>query len=420
MRSIRKTHFICALQLLFLGVTPLSHADDLSLSTRLITLEQQVRDLQTQLKNQEVNAPLMNSESVPTPTALSDSDTRIFSYGEINYNRPINIPSAAQADVRRLVLGYQHRFDPKTKALVEIEYEHAIASASDPGEAEVEQAFIEHAFTPTYQIKAGLFLIPMGLLNEHHEPTSYFGVERNFVETAIIPTTWREGGVNLIASLDNGWTVQGGITSSFDLGKWDPASTEGQESPLGAVHQELALAKAKDNALFAAADWRGLPGLQIGLSAFGGPAGQDNPLLTDSHILLWEAHARWTPNAWDLSALYARGTITHTQAFNTSVIGNISLIPQLFDGYYLQAGYRLWSNDQYSVSPFFRYETFNTAASYAFIGNGVTPTALPDTHVAVVGATIGIGQNVVVKFDGQHFAPDKLKNRFDLGVGWSF
>lgn len=400
-------------------------ADDAELNQRINQLEAQIKDMQTQIGNlrdesARNNAASANGESAPSRGGAQDEDTRLFSYGEINYNRPVHNTDAAQADVRRVVLGYQHRFDDKTKALVELEYEHAVTSADDPGESEVEQAYVEHAFNSVVSVKAGLFLIPMGLLNEHHEPTAYYGVERNFVESAIIPTTWREGGFNVIATLDNGLTLQGGVSTGFDLGKWDGTATEGQESPLASVHQELALAKAKDGSLFAAIDWRGIPGLQVGASIFGGPAGQDNPLLGDAGVLIWDTHVRWTPGKWDLSALYARGTISNTEAFNTSIIGNITLMPELFDGAYVQAAYRAWENDEYSVSPFARYETYNTGARYAFIGAGVTPAALETNKVATVGANIGIGKNVVVKIDGQRFRPDSNRDRFDLGIGWSF
>ena len=94
--------------------------------------------------------------------------------------------------------------------------------------------------------------MPAGLLNENHEPTAYYGVERNFVETAIIPTTWREGGIQAIGNFENGLTLQTGVSTSFDLTKWDAGSSEGRESPLGSVHQELMLAKAHDLAVFGA------------------------------------------------------------------------------------------------------------------------------------------------------------------------
>ena len=265
------------------------------------------------------------STSVPVTTAQgagisSEPTTVLTSYGEINYNRPTRDSRNTVADLRRFVLGYQHRFDDKTKVVTELEVEHAVSSSSDRGEVEVEQAYIERQLTSRYALRAGLFLMPAGLLNENHEPTAFYGVERNFVETAIIPSTWREGGIQIVATFDNGLTAQGGITTGFDLNKWDSASTEGAESPLGSIHQELQLANARDLSVFGALNWRGVPGLLLGGSVFTGGASQGQSVAS-SRVTLWDLHARYMPGRWDFSGVYARGTISNTAVFNAPLVG---------------------------------------------------------------------------------------------------
>lgn len=362
-------------------------------------------------------APYAASATAPQP---AEPNTVLSSYGEINYNRPTKAPDATQADMRRFVLGFQHRFDARTKVVAELEVEHAIASSDDSGEVEVEQAYVERQFTPTWAARGGLFLIPAGLLNENHEPTAYYGVERNFVETAIIPSTWREGGVQLVGSFDNGLTLQTGVSTGFDLTKWDAGSTEGQESPLGSVHQELQLAKARDLAVFGALNWRGIPGLQLGGSLFTGGATHGQSGFADARITLWDLHARWTPGRWDLSALYSRGSITNTAALNAALVGNPTLIPKRFDGWYTQAAYKVWSHEDYALTPFVRWEQFNTGRQYASLGAGLTPDALPTERVISVGANFQVTPGVVLKADVQRFRENTLNNRFDLGLGWSF
>ncbi|HSC63629.1 MAG TPA: hypothetical protein VLD35_08360, partial [Caldimonas sp.] len=235
--------------------------------------------------------------------------TVLTSYGEVNYNRPTNDSENAMADLRRFVLGFQHRFDEKTKVVTEVEVEHAVSSAGDAGEVEIEQAYVERQLSPQWAVRGGLFLIPAGLLNENHEPTAYYGVERNFVETAIIPSTWREGGIQFVGSFDSGLTTQFGVTTGFDLTTWDATSREGAESPLGSIHQELSLAKARDLSLFGALNWRGVPGLLLGGSLFTGGA-THGQTATGARVTLWDVHARYTPGRWDLAALYSRGTIS--------------------------------------------------------------------------------------------------------------
>lgn len=358
--------------------------------------------------------------AVPAVAAAASGQpsTVLTSYGEINYNRPRDAKNA-QADMRRFVLGFQHRFDEKTKVVTELEVEHAIASADDAGELEVEQAYVERQLTPEWSLRAGLFLIPMGLLNENHEPTAFYGVERNFVETAIIPSTWREGGVQFVGAFGNGLTVQLGASTGFDLNKWDATSTEGTESPLGAIHQELQLARSRDLSLFGAVNWRGVPGLTLGGGLFTGGAshGQTSE---KSRVTLWDLHARWTPGAWDLSALYARGSISNTAAFNQTLVGNPTLVPASFDGAYVQAAYKLWSRGDMAFSPFARWERFNTARSFADLGAGLTPDAAAAERVYTLGANFQVSQGVVVKADYQKFRSSRDLDRLNLGLGWAF
>ena len=353
------------------------------------------------------------------PGVSLEPATVLTSYGELNYNRPTHDSKNAVADVRRFVLGYQHRFDEKTKVVTELEVEHAVSSADDRGEVEVEQAYIERQLSRQWSARAGLFLMPVGLLNENHEPTAFYGVERNFVETAIIPSTWREGGLQVIGAFDNGLTAQFGVTTGFDLTKWDASSSEGAESPLGAIHQELSLAKARDLSVFGALNWRGVPGLLLGGSLFtGGATHGQSP--DRARVTLWDLHARYTPGRWDFAGVYSRGTISNTAAFNAPLVGGTTLIPKSFDGWYAQAAYKLWSNADYSLSPFVRWEQFNTARSFASLGAGLTPDGARTERVATVGANFHVGGGIVLKADYQRFRENRDADRFDLGVGWSF
>ena len=402
------------------------------LAAELAAVKAQLAQIQQQRQAaapaQPASAPAASSGVAAAPTApaapaysgsLLGPGTVLSSYGEINYNRPTHAKQDTQADLRRFVLGYQHRFDEKTKVVAELEVEHAVSSAGDPGEVALEQAYVERQLTRTVAARAGLFLMPVGLLNENHEPTAYYGVERNFVETAIIPSTWREGGFQLVGSFDNGVTVQGGVSTGFDLNKWDATSTEGRESPLGSIHQELALAKGHDLAVFGAVNWRGVPGLLIGGSLFTGQATQAQAV-DKARITLWDLHARWTPGRWDFSTVYARGTISNTAALNAALVGNPTLIPKSFDGFYVQGGYKLWSHEDYALSPFIRWEQFNTAKSYAELGAGLTPDAARAERVVTLGANFQVSQGVVLKADYQRFRENADLNRFNLGLGWSF
>ena len=353
--------------------------------------------------------------------AGAEPATILGGYGEVNYNRYTKNPNATQADLRRVVIGIQHRFDEKTKFVGEFEWEHAVTSATDRGEAAIEQAYIERQINDKLALRAGLFLIPLGLLNESHEPTAYYGVERNFVETAIIPSTWREGGVMAVGTTDAGVTWKAGLATGFNLNKWDSTGSEGKESPLASIHQELQLARAKNLSVFGSVDYRGYPGLLVGGGLFTGQAGHGTlPGGAKSRITVWDAHARWTPGKWDLAAVYAAGSISNTSALNVPFAADPTPIPSRFDGAYVQAAYKLWSSGDYKLRPFLRVERFNTAKAYAAFPVGLGRAADPYERVTTVGANFNVGQNVVVKSDYQVFAVNKLNNRLNVGLGWAF
>lgn len=399
------------------------------LEKQVQALAQQLQALQTelaQLKAQQAAAPQVaatGSTPPPQPAATINTETSplsFFGYGELNYSRPRDDTSQTSADMARFVLGVGYQFDERTHFVSELELEHAVSSADDPGEIEVEQAYIDHRLTDGVYAKAGLFLIPSGLLNENHEPTRYYGVFRNYVETAIIPTTWREGGAAIQGNTASGLRWDAGITTGFNLSKWDATSSEGLESPLGAIHQELAQANAKDLSWFAALNYTGVPGLRLGASVFNGGVSQGQAGWGNSHLTLWESHARWTPGAFDLSGLYAHGHLSDTQTINTTLVGNPTLVPEDFFGWYLQAAYRVWDSGSYNFAPFVRYERFNTASSYEELAAGLTPSVAPDQKIWTTGFNLGIARGVVLKADYLWFRDSGNSDRFDLGVGYQF
>lgn len=430
-----------ALAAAFLAAPAAALAQDTDLAKRVEQLAAELEKVKAELAAQRAQAaaaapaqpvqaaqPVQPAVTAPAaaaaaaPAAALASDTVFSGYGEVNYNHPVRNASGAQTDLRRAVIGIQHRFDEKTKVVAEFEWEHAIASAEDSGESAIEQMYVEREFNNGLRGKAGLFLMPVGLLNQNHEPTAYYGVERNFVETAIIPTTWREAGIGLSGEFGDGFTWDTGLTTGFDLTKWDPASGEGRESPLGAIHQEGQLAKSRNLAVHGALNWRGVPGLLVGGSVFTGEAGHKTQDFAgnDARVTMTELHTRYTPGAWDLSALWAYGRISNTEALNATFVGNPTPVPSSFAGWYVQAAYKLWQNADYALTPFARFESFNTARTYAQVPAGLGVPTTPYERVGTVGANLMIGQGVVLKADYQKFREDKTLDRVNLGVGFAY
>ena len=404
-------------------------------------------------------APAQNASALPATSAPPPggsqidslgSGLRLWGYGEVYYTHPTREPSESQFDLARAVFGIGYRFDERTEFNSEYEIEHAVASAGDVGEFEVEQFYIDRRLNDAVTVRAGLFLMPFGFINEHHEPTNFYGVQRNFVETLIIPSTWREGGFNLHGDTAAGFGWNVGLTTGFDFSRWSFApefppyqnALELEDSniaPLQATHQELALADAHNLSQYLALGYYGVPGLSVGAAVSTGkavpvPAAPGAASSGDPRVTLWEAHARWAPARWDLAALYARGTVSNTAAANAANPGSTNPIPAAFYGYYLQAAYALWESGGYRLNPFVRFERYNMGASYEgtpgpAIPSGEVPLSAagdyglwPQNHdrVWTTGVNFYLGPHVVLKGDYQWFEVNPGFTRFDLGLGVSF
>jgi hypothetical protein len=384
------------------------------------------------------------------PSAIANG-LRLWGYGEVYYTHPTREPDQTQFDLARAVFGIGYRFDERTELNSEYEVEHAVASASDVGEFEVEQFYIDRRLNDAAAVRAGLFLMPFGFINEHHEPTNFYGVQRNFVETLIIPSTWREGGVNLHGDTAAGFGWNVGLTTGFDFSKWSFVSEfppyhtaldleDSNIAPLQATHQELALANGHNLSQYLALGYYGIPGLTLGAAISTGkavpvPATPGTTSSGDPRVTLWEAHARWAPSRWDLAAIYSRGTVSNTAAANAANPGSPNPIPASFYGYYLQGAYALWEGGDYRLNPFVRFERYNMGASYEGTPGPVIPPGevplsaapgdyglWPQNHdrVWTAGANFYLGPHVVLKGDYQWFEVNSGFNRFDLGLGVSF
>jgi hypothetical protein len=430
--------------LLFAFISPAQAQSVEALAAQLNALREdlfQVRaELETLKKSKAVDqapsldpslAPVLATAPAAAPTLASVpvqgasaalSPISLFGYGELNFVRPRGNASAAIATARRGVLGFGYRFNERTRMVAELEVENAVVSAGDQGEVAFEQLYIEHDINDRLSAKIGLFLMPVGYLNEVHEPTKYFGVTRNLIETAIIPSTWRELGVGFRGTLDNGLRWDAGLVTSFDLGKWDANSSDGKASPLGSIHQEGQLAKAASLAAYAALNYNGIPGLNLGGSLYHGGAGhrQAGFAAASSGITLTEVHARWQPGRWDLSALLANGRFSDVAALNSTFAGLATPVPNAFGGWYMQAAYKLWKQGDYSLVPFTRYERLNTAKGYSGLPPGFSPAIDPDTRVLTFGTSFYLNPQVVLKADFQRYLTNSSLDRFSLGVGFQY
>jgi len=402
-KSIIAVTLACAL-------APLAHSQ-----TAGQTTEQKIDALQ-----QEIDRLKSDVARMRNPPA-EERATSIFGYGEFNYNRFRDSERTSKADLRRFVIGFGHRFNDRLSFNSEIEIEHAIASRSDSGEIEMEQAYLNYQFSDAVNAKGGLFLIPLGILNLTHEPPTYYGVERNEVETRIIPTTWRELGVGVHGALgQRGLRYDVGLTTGFNSGKLDDPNTG-----IRSGHQEGAQADARDLSVYGALDWQ-RPGLLVGGGVFTGNTGQNGQAASalrgvNARLTLWDLHAKYSMAGWDLQALYARGTLGDADRVNavTSAAATPFAAPKSMKGWYGQAAYHVYRRGDFDVAPFVRLERIEIRQQEdAALGVFQDPNNLE--RIRTVGVNFYVHPQIVLKADVQRYSTDRSKDRLNLGLGYMF
>lgn len=379
------------------------------------TLEEKLEIMQQEIELLKAQTAKNATSGHSAASSSSGSgNTTIGGYGEAIYNNYSDSSEADQADLRRFVLFFGHKFSDRLRFNSELEIEHSWIEGGAGGEVAMEQAYLELDVTKKMNARAGLMLVPMGILNETHEPPTFYGVERNQVESLIIPSTWRELGVALQGEATPGLEYNFGISTSLDSGKFGKP-----EKGLRETRSAGGEAAANDLAFFGALNYRGMPGLLLGGSVFTGNTGQDgasNPALkgVDGNLVLWDVHAKYSVGNLDLQTLYARGTLGDTDKISAAT-GETA--PKSLYGWYGQAAYHVWQQGDLDVAPFMRYERYNTQDSVAA---GKTADPLNDETVTTVGVNFKLHPQVVLKADIQNFKADNSKDRFNLGVGYMF
>jgi Phosphate-selective porin O and P len=427
---MKKRSLVVALAMVF--STHSAMAADASIEQKLEILQKELDELRSEMakmKSQQAapasGTPTAQGSAPPSATpgtmmGLASGSNTFGGYGELHYNNYRDGDKKDEIDFHRFVLFYGHKFNDRLRFYSELEVEHALVEGGE-GAVELEQAFLDYRIYDKFNIRAGAFLIPIGILNETHEPPTFFGVERNEVESRIIPSTWREAGVGVNGEIVNGLRYDVGITSSLDAGKWGEP-----EKGIREMRTELREAAAHDFAFFGALNYRGIPGLAVGASIFTGNTGQNG--VTDAalkdvsgRVTLWDVHAQYRLGGLELRGLYARGTLGDADKITAAAIarsGDSSQIaPSSFWGYYAEAGYHFRLGDEMELAPFARYERYNTQAS---VPSGLSADPKNNERVTTFGLNFKLHPQVVFKADYQDFKEDSKKDRFNLGLGYMF
>jgi hypothetical protein len=343
-------------------------------------------------------------------------------YGELTLNDPSNAPGVV--DMRRFVLFFGHNFTDRIRFYSELELEHAIASSSDQGEAEVEQAYLDGLLSRRINLRGGLILMPMGIVNVYHEPPSFNGVDRPDVDRFIIPSTWREPGFGIFGELAEGLRYQLYFVNGFNANGFTA------ESAVREGHQEAQLAYAGDYGGIARIDYEPILGTVIGASAYGASSGNTlKSTVGRVPVGLFDVDARFHKGGFsaraEIALLLVGGAGKLNQAFlaGTSEQQVAGPVASQARGGYAEVAYdvlRLFApSSEQALNAFTRFDYADTQAA---VPAGMVPRAEFRRYSQMVGLVYKPVPQIALKMDYRRrwLGDDEAFNELAAAITWLF
>ena len=329
----------------------------------------------------------------------------IGGYGEIHLN--VNEDANNKVDVHRLVTLLGYNFNDKVRFVSEIEFEHV-------KEVYVEQAFLSYSIKDNLNLRAGLMLVPMGIVNEYHEPTTFNGVERPGMDKSIIPSTWREIGFGLNGRMDN-------ASLKYQLYLFNGFKSDGLGGSNGIRSGRQKGAEAMWNTTNVSfdLDWYGVNGLKLGFSGYFGDSNVDEGVdVPGVEISMLGLDARYTKDRFGMRGQYITTSIDGSEEYNTAWESDLG---SKMNGWYIETSYNLMGSDKTErLDLFARYSNYDT---HAGVAGSLTRNDEYNRNVLTTGLSWHVAKGAAFKIDYQilgNEGPDDNTSVINFGMGFWF
>ncbi len=398
---------------------------------RLAEIERRLELLAVEVENLKIGEAAMTVSRDGEYSGLGPAASKVYAkeqgvsvggYGEallelFDDEREDGLPAEKtdRLDFLRAVLYFGYKFSDSWVFNSEIEYEHA--STSNGGSVSVEFAYLDYLYRKQLNLRAGLVLLPMGWLNELHEPTVYLGAVRPRTERQIIPSTWRENGIGAYGAL-GGFNYRTYVVNGLDASGFSAAGLRGGR-------QKGAKAKAEDFAWVGRLDYTAVPGLTAGLAGYFGNSGQDLEDADGGSIpvgtSIFDLHLEYRYRGLELRGLWARAELDDVARLNEALgYEGIESVGETLEGGYLQAGYDvLAGRGKSSLTPYLRWEQLNTQQE---VPEGWSANPANDVQVLTLGLAYQPIEQLIFKAEFQNIDNEAETgvDQFNLSMGYIF
>jgi hypothetical protein len=439
----------------FAGLAAADAADEvIAQEDRIAELERTVAVLADELERTRSELAVPEDQPLSSKYGLAPAASKIYDlgrgfsiggYGEGYYRNLVGDKGDAKnrTDLLRMVLYTGYKFTDSILFNAEIEFEHATTGStksSSGGSVSVEFAYLDFLLRDWANIRTGLVLVPMGFLNEIHEPVSYFGVNRPDIERQIIPSTWRENGVGILGTLYEQVDYQAFVINGFNAEGFDSGGLRGGR-------QKGNRALAEHLAFVARLDWTPIEQLLVGASVYHGNSGQNQDVgvsgvgfdsysvaIPDTPTTIWEVHAQYEDYGLHLRSLFTMAEIGDSGDLTAALapvgdgggIGELSAgeaIAGQMLGVYGEIAYDLmpllFPGSEKTLEPFFRYSYYDTQRD---VPSGFSSDKSKEIETFTLGFSFQPIPRVVIKADYRNRSAKsgELPDEFNLGIGFVF
>jgi len=346
-------------------------------------------------------------------------------YGQIDYNQPLDKDyyRNGKLDVHRLILFAGYKFNDRTKFITEIEFEHV-------SEVYIEQAYLDYQLFDNMSVKGGLLLIPMGIINEYHEPPSFNGVERPNVDKVIVPTTWREIGLGVDGRI-NPASLRYQLYLVNGFNGYDGDGVFKGSNGLRSGRQKGAESYISSPNISAKIDYSGISGLKLGLSGYFGKSqstlynGLDKndavaKSIADSSVI--GINMIGLDYRYSFSGFHTRGQLVYGKFSNVDEYNNFtnSDLGESILGYYAEISYDIFQKNasiNNELTPFFRFEQYNTHHS---VISGMIQNETYDITELIFGFAFKMDRGAAFKVDYQMYrntGESNFNSILNMGIG---
>jgi hypothetical protein len=372
-----------------MAITTALSADELSdlkaqlkiLSERLTVLEandkkqgEQTNALTNELINVQNATSFGSVDMTKTEPGLGAAASKVYysknplsigGYGEMFYSHQSHA-GVDETEVARFVPYIGYKFSDNIILNSEIEFEHGGAEVS------IEQLYLDFLINPAFNVRVGHQVVPVGLINQNHEPVLYNTVKRPDVENYLIPSTWHETGLTVYGKTEN-FNYAAGAIVALDMGLANHDGTpEADSFGKNWIRDARRGGNETNNAtsnlgMVARLDYTGINGLLLGASFYTGEAGASTNGQDEGRMSMADVHAQYQYEGFKIKGLYTQSHLSNADSYLGDHNGIIAdTHAQSAHGGYLNMEYNIlpyFTQASTRLPIFFQYENYNLATS---------------------------------------------------------